>query len=446
MNAGRSNGRLRGEQGSSIVTAVMVALTVFALGGVWTSIGVHQVESSSFERLREQALHSAEAGINLAISQLAGDDEYAGTTSAVPLADDTGEFEVTVTPLDPTDPEERDFSIVGKGYSPSKTANRRAARRLEQQVRLEPAEGFEFAVFASPGGVTGQNNANINGDVYSASALTLGNQSTIYGDVVARGGVTTTNRTVIGGDVHALGDVSLDNSQTLVQGSVFSSGSVGGTATVGGHVQAGGAVTMDPSLVGGTIKASSPPPHPPLLTQPTFTWTASNYPTSFSWSSASGFMSWWSSNRNSLYAAHRINGGDDASNTATLNQTMTLSGDLTIVSNGPVTLSRDIANSTSETLTLAVISYSTRDPAISFTNNVTLPSNVRILLFAPNGVVDFSQLKDFHGVVYGHTVRLSQYFTLDYDPPNLPGFTWTNAAATRFRVDMRTFREVPFEP
>ena len=100
--------RFADERGASIVTALMVALVVFALGSLWTGVGVHQTSISAHQRKDEQALHAAEAGVNAAISALAGNLHYAGTTGAVPLADGTGEYEVTVAPVDPTNPNDPD--------------------------------------------------------------------------------------------------------------------------------------------------------------------------------------------------------------------------------------------------------------------------------------------------------------------------------------------------
>lgn len=441
--------RSRDERGAGIVTALMISLTVFAMGAVWTQVGLHQIEGSSFEKMREQALHSGEAGLNYAVSRLAGDLDYVGTAGTpVPMADGTGEFEVEVGPVDPTDPDDLDRYVVARGYSPSKDAGRVASRQVEQQVKMRPSDGFAFALFASPGGIVGQNNSQITGDVYSAADINLANSTQVFGDVIAAGTVTTSNQNLVAGDIHAGGDVTIQNTQTTVQGSVFSGGNVSVFGQVDGHAQAAGSVTVDTQgSVAGTIAENSPPPDPPVFSQPSFTWDPNNYPNAASWTSASGFMSYWSSNLSSFSGAHRVNGGDDAANKIALDQKWTIGGDVTIVSDGPVTLSRDVSNGTGGEVTLAVISFSDRDPAILLSNNFTIPdSNVKILLFAPNGVVDFSQLKDFQGVVYGETIRLSQQFTLDYAPPEIPGFSWDASSATHFVAELGVFREVPFTP
>lgn len=437
-----------GERGAGIVTALMITLTVFALGATWTQIGVHQVEHSSFERQREQALNSAEAGVNAAISALAANYQWSGTTGAQAVPGGSAEYEVEVVSADPTDPDSLNRYIVARAYSPHKGAERVATRQIEQQVTLEPLDGFSHALFAAPGGIVGDNNSWITGDVYSAGDLTLANSAKVFGDVTAVGNITTTNNSTVGGNVWAGKAATIDSSQTTIQGDVWSGSNAGEgvalTGTVLGDVRTGGSLTGD-GTVNGTVNENNPPPAPPILTHPTFTWDPSNYPTATSWTSASNFMSHWDSNTSAFSGHHRIGGGDDNSNKITLDQQWTMTDDVTIVANGPVKLTRDVVNGTSDELVLTIITTSEREPAIELTNNVTIPSSIKILLFAPNGLIDFSQLKDFHGVVYGEAINLSQKFTLAYDPPEVPGFSWGASSVVHFDVDVSLFREVPFE-
>lgn len=441
--------RLADERGTGVVTALSISLAVFALGSVWVSVAVHQVESSAHERRREQAVNAAEAGINLALSQLAGDHDWAGTGTVVELGDDTGEFEVTVVPVDPLDPDDLDRYIVAKGYAPSKTADRRAARQLEQQVELIPTDGFSFALFASPGGIVGENNSTITGDVYSAEDVELAQFAKVFGDITSVGAVTTSNNSTVGGKIHAGTDVVLQNSQTTVQGDVWAGGFTAGApnATIGGavsgNVQARGTVTVTGSVAGSVVQ-NSPPPAPIVLDQPVFTWDAANYPTASTWTEAATFQSYWSANKDNFSGAHRITVADTTANKILLDSRWTMTGDVTLVSDAPISLTRDVVNGAGADVVLTIISLSNLDPAIELSNNVTIPSSIKILLYAPNGVVDFSQLKDFHGVVYGEEIRLSQQFSLSYSPPEVPGFAWDASSATHFDVELRTFREVEF--
>lgn len=438
--------RLADERGVGVVTALALTLVVFSAGVAWTTIGTHQAESSSHERNREQALHAAEAGINFAVSRLAADILWSGTTVPASMADSTGQYEVTVTPVDPSDPMDLDRYIVAKGYSPAKDAMRPATRQLEQQVLLDPMPAFAYALFASPGGIVSQNSATISGDIYSADDLNFGQFANLSGTIVTRGDVTIGNQSVVTAYLHALGNATIDNTQTTFQGTVYTGGNISLTATLYGDVQAGGSVTLGSSgSVSGTIKQNSPPPDPPLISQPTYTWNAANYDHAFEWSGSPGFLTYWSSNLDNMYGGHKVNNGDDNSNKITLDKKWALTGDVTLVSNAPVTLARDIVNASGGDVTLTIISFSDREPAIQMTNMVTINDpSVKLLLFAPNGTVDFSQLKDFRGAVYGENIKLSQNFTLERSVFDLPGFNFDATSAPQFRVLVRTFREVPF--
>lgn len=437
--------KARDERGVGVATALVITLVVFALGATWTTVGLHQVQTSSYDRMREQALNAAEAGVNLALSQLAGQYDWPGTSSTMALGDDTGEYEVTVTPVNPLDPADLDRYIVAKGYAPTKASATLAVRQVEQQVRLDPTDGFSYALFAAPGGLTGQNNSTITGDVYSAANVDLANSAKYFGDVTSLGNVTSASNTTIGGDVWAGGTATLDNAATTVQGNVRAVSNVSLTGTVLGDAQSGGSITG--GTVNGTRTPNVAPPTPPALQQPTFTWDPANYtPTPSSWASASLFNAFWDANRSAFSGHHRVTGGGGAANTVTLDKSWTMTGDVTIVSDGPIVLSRDIANGTGGEVTLTLVSFTTTDPGVSFTNNVALPSSVHLLIFVPNASADFSQLKDFHGVVYAEAINLSNQFTLSYAPPNVPGFSWTLSSVTHYDVDVVTFREVTPAP
>lgn len=436
MSAGpRPRSRLVGEQGVGMVTALMVALVVFALGAVWTTVGLHQVESSAHERRREQALHAAEAGINVAISRLATDPGYLGTSARDGLGDATGEYEVEVREVDPTNPSDLRRYIVARGYSG------RAQRQIEQQVRLVPAvSGFDWALFASPGAVVGANNLTVTGDAYGGSSISLANFSNVFGDVVSLGSVSTSNNSTVGGDIHAGGSVAVHNANTTVQGDVLAGGAVALTGHVLGDVQAGGPVdTFNTGTVDGTVTPFSAPDPPPDIPLPTFTWDPADYTGEQTWESAAAFEAHWAANRTAFAGAHRIT--DTAP--VTLDLQWTMSGDVTLVSDGPIHLSRDVANATAGDLTLVVVSLATGS-AIRFTNNVTLPPSIKALLYAESGTIDFEQLKDFHGVVYARDIELSQQFTLTWARVEAPGFTFPAAASTRYGVEVQVFREVPF--
>jgi hypothetical protein len=427
------------EEGVSLATALVITLAVFALGEVWIGLASHEVGQSGRERLREQARNAAEAGINAAMSQLSSDAGYTGTSLAV-LAGATGEYEVTVAPVS-ADPNDNRRYIIATGYAPSRNNPRRVARRLEQQVDLIPTSGFRYALFTAPGGIAGANYMTVTGDLYSDGDLVLSNNGTVSGNVTSLGSVTTANNSTVGGDIRAAGNVTVDNARTTVLGSVYSGGNVSITGRVRGGVQAAGTIT------GGTVDGDraqySPPPPPQRQTLPTFTWDPANYPSSQEWASPASFQSHWQANTGAFSGHHRIACPPPCTGSITLDATWTMTGDVTIVTDSPITLSREVRNGAGTPLTLTIVSYSSASPAILMSNNISLPDSVRVVFFAPHGPVKFSNLKHFSGAIYASSMILDQQFTLTFVPVSVPGFNWNLVSSTHFAVQARTFREVP---
>jgi hypothetical protein len=433
----------RDEQGVTLVAAILVAVAVFSVAGVMTAVASHSIDGSANDRRREQALNAADAGVNLAMSHLAADPSYTGAATA-DLNDHTGQYEMTVTPVDPNNPTDTRRYIVSKGYAPSKTAIRRVARRLEQQVDLVPTDGFRYALFASPGSITTANNMTVTGDVYSQTNFVVASSANIFGSVTSLGSVTTNNNDMIGGNVTAAGNITLNDSGTTVLGNAYSNGNVSMTGCVKGIVQAAGTITgTPPPACPHNWTPSSPPIPPKQQSPPTFTWDPANYPTSTTWATVSSFQTYWNNNKAAFTGAHRITCTAPCS-TITLDKKWTMTGDVTIVSDGPISLSADIANGTSAPVTLSIISLSSASPALMMSNNITLPTDVHILMFAPNGTGQFNNQKHFSGAVYARSLSIDQQFTLNFTPISIPGVNWDTASGSHFQIQARDYKEVPF--
>lgn len=445
LNAIRA--RRRDERGMTIVLSVMVCFAVFSLGTVWVGISLHQLNGSGREKLRETARNAAEAGLNAAMSQLTADPSWTGETGQqLPGA----EYEVTVLPtsVDPTDPGRY---IVAKGYAPSKTSPQRAAKRLEQQIELIPNNDFQYALFTSPGGISGVNKPTITGDVYSATDLTMSNNATVTGSVISMGAVTTSNNTSIAGDVRAVGNVTLNNSQSTVLGNVYSGGNVALTGKVKGSVQAAGSITNN-GTIAGSAAAYSPPAPPSAQTLPTFTWDPDAYPSGTvapDYATPAAFHTYWTANKNNFSGVHRVLCPAvgtcptlEFGNTPGSPAPWKLTGDTTIVADGPVLISRDITATTPVTLT--IISLVTSGNAITMTTQVTIPDNIKVALFAPDALVKFVNLKHFTGTVYANSIQLDQQFQLTYAPVDIPGFEFDVTSASHFQIQAGAFKEVSF--
>jgi len=121
--------------------------------------------------------------------------------------------------------------------------------------------------------------------------------------------------------------------------------------------------------------------------------------------------------------------------------------DTTIVADGPISLSRDMANGAGHPVTLTIVSFATDSastPAIAMSNNVTLPDDVEVVYYANHGSVKFSNLKHFTGTVYASSITLDQQFTLTFKPVVLAGFNFDLTSSTHFQIQAGAFKEVPF--
>ena len=428
------------QSGMAMVLSMSVAFVVFTLGAVWIGLGTHQITATGREKLREQARNVAEAGLNVAMSRLTADATFNGVGLTAMAG---GEFEVTVLPVS-LDPDDTRRYIVSKGYAPTKANPNRQARRLEQQVELTFNDGFRYALFSSPGGITGANHMTVNGDVYASGDLVMANNSTVSGSVTSLGSVTTSNNTTIAGDMHAADNVTLDNPSTTVLGNVYAGGNVAMTGHVKGNVQAGG--TISGGTVDGSRSQNSPPPPPATQTLPTFSWDPANYSTVSNWASPALFQTYWSANKSAFSGAHRITCTVTCA-TIDFGSKWTLTGDTTIYSDGRISLSKDIVNGAGQPITLTIVSDATDSgptPAITMSNNVTLPDDINVVFFAKNGTVKFTQLKHFTGTVYASAIALSQQFTLTFRPVIPPGFDFGLTTSSHYGITAGSFKEVPF--
>ena len=448
--------RRRDERGMTIVLALFVCFVVFALGATWVGISMHQVNGSGRDKLREAARNAAEAGLNEAMSQLSMNASWTGETGRkLPGA----EFEVSVMPTS-VDPDDPGRYITANGYAPSKASPRRVARRLEQEIQLLPTSGFRYALFSAPGGVAGANKPTITGDIYSATDVNLSNFATVTGSVTSLGNITTSNNTSIAGDVWATGNVTLDNAKTTVMGNVYAGGNVTLTGHVKGSVQAGGTITNN-GTVDGSVSAHSPPPTPPAQSLPTFDWNPANYTqTVTQYTNATAFANYWQPNMSALANVHYIHcpstGIDCAVNFGNSPPgQLKLTADTTIVAEGPITISKDITSTVPVTLTIVSLCGAPspgpgQNPcpspgnAITMTTQVTVPDNVKLVLFAPYAPVKFVNLKHFSGTVYASSIQVDQQFQLSFQPVQVPGFEFGVTSANHFQIQAGAFKEVPF--
>jgi len=159
------------------------------------------------------------------------------------------------------------------------------------------------------------------------------------------------------------------------------------------------------------------------------------------------FNTYFSGHTSAISGVHRVSCPAPCTTAISLGTKWTITGDTTIVADGPIALSRDMTNGAGHPVTLTIVSLFTDSggtPAVSMSNNVTLPDDVDVVFFANNGSVRFSNLKHFTGTVYASSITLDQQFTLTFKPVAEPGFDFGLTSATHFQIQSGAFKEVPF--
>ena len=165
------------------------------------------------------------------------------------------------------------------------------------------------------------------------------------------------------------------------------------------------------------------------------------------WATPAAFQTYWTANKSNFSGAHRIGCPAPCTTAIDFGSKWTITGDTTIVADGPVALSRDVANGAGQPVTLTIVSFaadSGTTAAMAMSNNVTLPDDVKVVFYVPDGTVKFTNLKHFTGSVYASSIALSQQFTLTFKPVALPGFDFGVMSSTHFSIQAGAFKEVAF--
>lgn len=350
------------EDGVAMITAIMVSFVVLALSVASVQLAVHNSEASGYDRRRVQAIAAAEAGVDYYLSHLASTTlpsvqcSLSGTLTNSPA----GTFVVTTTfynstgaPLPSpggsqcplaTTPASVLVSSVGRGAPGSSPA-----RTMQAYANLSPGV---TAPFNNTGAIFGYSrvsftaNANIGGsqysdaDVYSNGDVTLSANSILNGNLYSQGTVTLQSNSVAQKDVWANGPVTLQGN-ARVRGSATSSTSsiiLGAQSRV--YVDARAGTTNTGGVVDGRRIANAPQAAPPTRPYPTFTynqadWVAAGYNVRNYTNCAQAvtdITTWWGSVSGDNVV--RVTGGC----AMTFNSSVTVKGNLGIVTDGSVTV------------------------------------------------------------------------------------------------------------
>lgn len=162
---------------SMIVMGLVVINAVLLFSGAVTFL-----QSSQFTTEKIQAVNLAEAGIDQAVASL---NATAGSFNPSPdyeVVLGPGTYTIKISSLNPATK-----LIEATGYVPNK-ANPKARKTVTIQAAKGIGAAFNYGVQVGDGGIEMENNAKINGSVYSNGNVKMENNSRVSGDVYVAGG------------------------------------------------------------------------------------------------------------------------------------------------------------------------------------------------------------------------------------------------------------------
>jgi len=467
-------GRLhRDERGVALVTAMLVGMVVLSLGLITIQLSAHNVDASSGDRKRVQAIHAAEAGLDSYLAMLTRTPtagiQCSPAASSLPI-EPGARFQITAAfyptypgipgqelacPLNPSAPP-AGAVVTSRGTAGGATGSREVSRTMQTQVRLSPRfGGYGFAIFSDTG-LDVQNNLTINGnsgndgDIYTNGNFACSNGTTDYGTVVAHGTATVSNTCNILQDLRASGSISMSGSGHVGHDAISSTGSItmANSSRIDNSARAATTCGGCTGRVLGTITTGSPSPVPTLVPMPQIdydqsAWQAAGYtihPDS-SCTSARTFIQ--GLNGSTTRYVERISPGCSLS--LANNTTISLGADLAIISDGAISTSNltTIRSSDGQPKDLYLIvpwssvTSCTGSQDIFFSNNTDFV-NVRVFVYTPCTATMNNNNLGLGGQIIGGSVALTNQFAFTYRPMLVPG----GGSITGYTPDIAYLREI----
>ena len=365
------------DRGAAMVMAAIISVVVMTLAGVTLSFANRENTASNGDRQRQHAIDAAMAASVVANSALANNAAYAGSgLVSFGAGANAAQYEVTVA-TDTTVTSGFRRVITSYGYAPSK-----------------------------------------------AAAVSVGDLDAIVSSS------TGANQTITG-TLRANGSVSVSNTSTIVYGSVYAGGSISTGGTIRDTAQAGGTVSNCAKVQGSCIQHSAPPVVP-VQQLPPFTFDPANYSPAPLYPTGSAFQT---GVKNGTYTqgVYKISGSVSFAN----NDTLRLTGDMTIFTTGSLNLPGTIVGPTGQNVQLTVV---VGGSAVA-PNNLTIPSTVKTLIYT-NGSFAASNKLIFTGALYAHgSFAMGANSSITYAPVSAPGFDWTNSNPRSFTIRNISTRE-----
>jgi cytoskeletal protein CcmA (bactofilin family) len=451
--------RLQSEQGFALITAMLLSMVVVTLGATSVSLAIHNSEQSANDRRRVQSIAAAEAGVNFFFSHLqsSGTEDFECSFSRTLTSTPPAGFDATVTfytstgsqiPCPPGGIEPDSALIRSIGTSAAESV----PRTMEAYVKLVPVPGGplgEVAIF-SEGDPEFNSNTQVfggeavEGNVYTNGDVILDSNATIYGDIDSQGSVLVNSNASVKRDITAVSFVHLNSNATVFR-DVTSTGSsitLDSNAHIFEDARAATAITQGGgSLIDGVVIPNSPSPPPEYRSFPDMvfdpaSWSEAGYQVQnfSSCLDAKTFMSGISSGNHVVRIASScdLNYGS--------NETMTVRGNLAIVSDGSLTMNSNtqFVNSGDEHKLFLLFGLGASAPCnITFRSNSGIGADLKTILYTPCVIDLRSNTLVVEGQMFGGNVEFNSNASLTYEPIGVPG-----NGVTMYDEDIQYIREI----
>jgi len=447
--------RIRAEEsGIAMIIAVVLLGVMATLMALVMTVSIHTNFATGHGRSWVQALHVGEAGVNKAIAKL---QETGGSFSGSLTGSTTeGTYSVTVTHQT-----RNRFQIDATGTAGG-GAGLVATRKL--RVTMAPPSSFKYALYSQTI-VDTKNNDLITGDVWANQNIIVDANDTVTGSVTAATGyVQVNNGGHVTGDAWSGGfdpssgqaiylstNATLDGTakasvtaptdpvtcggenQSNYKVRLDNGAHIGGNVTTWG-TKTGGGTVGPPGIVTSNLCTAAPATQP----MPVFTYAPSNYDpaTLHEYGTAATSPATAVSDFQTYVGAHKsaLSGTFFVNQSGTVNQGVrldlsgvTLTNDLTIVTNTPI-FTNGMTDNTSDAILTLVSTY--KPPAgstcdlnqdssectIHLKNNFQPTDKTAVLVYSPYGPVAVKNNQIQFGAIYADSIEIKNNQSMTYDP------------------------------
>jgi Flp pilus assembly pilin Flp/cytoskeletal protein CcmA (bactofilin family) len=469
------------EDGMAMVVSLLVAFVVLLLSVYVVQLGVHNVQQSGYNRSRLISVTAAESGVDDYYSYLGN-----FTTKGTP---DLTSLDCSITNNDLSGPNASSYTASVTFYDSAGAAlacpppsgvvpaavritsvgstSGQASRRMESYASLASIFGGTSSAIFSNGNTTLNNKLSVNGfegsdgDVYVNGFLNVAQSMTFSGNVYVQGTASLSNSASVAGTLWAKNNVTMTGQSVVTSDVISSQGniSVSNPAHVYGNAKALGTIASTTLIDGTSSPSTSGLSDPPTQTFPQVTfdssqlasWTNAGY-TANTYSdcgSAKTFIDGLSTTAGPWKYVVRITA---ACQLAFSSSSLTLKGDLAIITDGSICLSNQntfqASGGTRQLMFMVRQGYtgsSTCSDGSSISiaqltnfNDLSGDNQLHVFLYSPS-TINLYNNSGFSGQAYGSPVLAQNQTTLNYVPVFVPGLT----TITGFRQNVQYIREVP---